>query len=294
MSDSRPDAERIDGPAPTAALPPDLGRILVAEDNAMNQKVILRQLMLLGFEADMAGDGREALIRWQRGHYALLLSDLQMPLMDGFELTTAIRAGEQAGGPRLPIIALTANAMQGEAKRCRDAGMDGYLSKPLQLGDLKTMLQIWLPGVFENAAVTGGSGLRARAQTPVDVRVLEDLVGQDRVVNLELLAHFQVSAAQIAGQLAQHCAGRQSLLASEQAHKLGSAARAVGALGLGDCCAEMEITGKNGDSEALAELWKSFERELEAVNDFLDAMRRTAECAADVAPVANPLEASRP
>lgn len=252
-------------------------RILVAEDNAMNQKVILRQLMLLGYDADMAGDGREALTRWQQGKYMLLLSDLHMPYMDGFGLTAAIRAAESDGSPRIPIIALTANAMQGEAKRCREAGMDGYLSKPLQLGDLKTMLQTWLPAESESVSATHVDTPYARADAPVDVRVLEELVGRDPLVIQELHVHFQASARQIAVLLRQHCAHRQSLLVSEQAHKLGSAARAVGALGLGIRCAEMEIAGATGDTENLAQLWISFECELEAVNEFLDALRRAPE-----------------
>jgi CheY-like chemotaxis protein/HPt (histidine-containing phosphotransfer) domain-containing protein len=252
-------------------------RILVAEDNAMNQKVILRQLMLLGFEADMAGDGREALLRWQRGQYGLLLSDLHMPYMDGFELTKAIRGIEPAGAARLPIFALTANAMQGEARRCREAGMDGYLSKPLQLGDLKSLLQLWLPTVSANLPAAGNDALHASGDAPLDVRVLEELVGEDPVVIRELLAHFQASANQIAGLLGQHCAQRQSLLVGEQAHKLGSAARAAGALELGVCCAELEVAGASGDTENLARLWLSFERELEEVNGFLDALRRAPD-----------------
>lgn len=266
-----------DDSATLTAPPGSLRRILVAEDNAMNQKVILRQLMLLGFETDMAGDGREALFRWQRGHYGLLLSDLHMPYMDGFELTAAIRAIEQADSTRIPIIALTANAMQGEAKRCREAGMDGYLSKPLQLGDLKNLLQMWLPAVSDSVLVAGGDAPHACGDALVDVRVLEELVGPDPVVIRELLAHFQASAAQIAGLLGQYCAQRQPLLASEQAHKLGSAARAVGALRLGVCCAEMEIAGASGDTDNLARLWISFERELEAVNECLDALRHASE-----------------
>ncbi|MET1162323.1 MAG: Hpt domain-containing protein, partial [Pseudoxanthomonas sp.] len=109
---------------------------------------------------------------------------------------------------------------------------------------------------------------------PVDVRVLQELIGSDPAVNRELQKHFLASAAEIAGKLGQYCKQRQSLLASEQAHKLGSAARAVGALGLGMRCAEMEIAGKNSDNEALSELWILFERELKAVNDFLDALQR--------------------
>ncbi len=122
--------------------------ILVAEDNETNQKVILQQLGLFGYTADVAGDGRAALECWQSGDYALLLSDLHMPKMDGYQLTAAIRATE-TGHARAPIIALSANALKGEAEHCRAVGMDDYLSKPARLADLKAMLEKWLP-VAEN------------------------------------------------------------------------------------------------------------------------------------------------
>ncbi|MDO8934262.1 MAG: response regulator, partial [Rhodocyclaceae bacterium] len=115
-----------------------------------NQKVILQQLALLGYAADVAGDGQEALERWQSGDYGLLLTDLLMPEMDGYELAAAIRdneAGQRAGKRRIPIVALTANALKGEAEHCRAIGMDDYLSKPAQLVDLGTMLEKWLPAV---------------------------------------------------------------------------------------------------------------------------------------------------
>ncbi len=121
----------------------------MVEDNETNQKVILRQLALLGFAADVADNGRLALARWQSGNYALLLSDLHMPEMDGYELTGAIRAREQ--GARIPILALTANALKGEAERCRASGMDDYLSKPLRLADLKAALERWLPAAASMA-----------------------------------------------------------------------------------------------------------------------------------------------
>ena len=279
MNNGHPDAmggQDGSGALSTGASPqaqPGQRRILVAEDNPMNRKVILRQLMLLGFDADMASDGREALARWRQGDYALLLSDLHMPDMDGFELTAAIRVAEQSTSARIPIVALTANAMQGEARRCREAGMDDYLSKPLQLGDLRTLLRIWLPARPADAAVSS-IDVRTSSDLPVDVRVLERLIGSDPVANRELQRHFQSSATEIAGKLGQHCRERQSLLASEQAHKLGSAALAVGALGLGARCAEMEIAGKEDDTQALAQLWMLFEREFRAVNDFLDALQR--------------------
>lgn len=151
-------------------------RILVAEDNEINQTVILQQFALLGYVADMANDGREALAKWQQGHHALLLTDLHMPNMDGYELAAAIRQAEgKVGGKgegkveRMPIIALTANAMKSEAQRCKAIGMDDYLTKPVLLGQLQTMLQQWLPDSGQaDAEPTNQHGLCA---TPRDETV---------------------------------------------------------------------------------------------------------------------------
>jgi len=113
--------------------------ILVAEDNETNQKVILRQLALLGFAADVVDNGLQALQHWQSGDYAMVLTDLHMPEMDGYGLTEAIRAAEKVSR-HIPILALTANALKGEAEHCRAIGMDGYLTKPVQLILLKRTL----------------------------------------------------------------------------------------------------------------------------------------------------------
>jgi CheY-like chemotaxis protein len=118
--------------------------ILLAEDNEINSDVISEQLHLLGYAVEIAEDGVQALKKWRCGRYALLLTDCHMPNMDGFELTSAIRAEESAPN-RLPIIAVTGNAMQGEAQRCLAAGMDDYLSKPLRMQELGAMLSKWLP-----------------------------------------------------------------------------------------------------------------------------------------------------
>jgi CheY-like chemotaxis protein len=117
--------------------------ILVAEDDAMNQKVILQQLGLLGYAGQIAADGAEALRLWRAGGYAMLLSDLHMPNMDGYELAVVIRA-EEPLGTHLPIIALTANALRGETERATAAGMDGYLTKPVPLATLRDVLAQWV------------------------------------------------------------------------------------------------------------------------------------------------------
>jgi signal transduction histidine kinase/DNA-binding NarL/FixJ family response regulator/HPt (histidine-containing phosphotransfer) domain-containing protein len=250
--------------------------ILVAEDNETNQKVIVRQLALLGFAADVADNGRIALARWQSGDYALLLSDLHMPEMDGYELTAAIRGQEQALR-RIPIVALTANTLKGEADHCRSVGMDDYLSKPLQLADLQTALETWLPKMLadpHSVSYAVREAIPDAVATPaVDTRILENLVGSDPAVILEFLNDFRVSAAKIALVLKTACVDGQPAQASAQAHKLKSSARTVGALALGELCAEMETAGASGRIDALVALLPIFEQELATVNTFLDSMQ---------------------
>ncbi len=246
--------------------------ILVAEDNETNQKVILRQLALLGFAADVADNGSLTLQRWQSGNYALLLSDLHMPEMDGYELAAAIRAQEQ-GSCRIPIVALTANTLKGEADRCRALGMDDYLSKPVQLVDLKATLETWLPAVVSSLKSPGEAVPGTAAALAVDVSVLENLIGNDPAVILEFLNDFRISAAQTALALKSACADGQVVKASEQAHKLKSSARAVGALALGELCAEIETAGQAGSTERVVALLPLFQLELDTVNVFLDTLQ---------------------
>jgi signal transduction histidine kinase/DNA-binding response OmpR family regulator len=118
------------------------GIILVVEDNPVNRRVALSMLTKLGYATEVASNGQDAVRALEQGHYQTVLMDCQMPVMDGFEATRRIRAGHQ-GLDRVPIIALTANAMEGDRERCLEAGMDDYLPKPLQLTELKTMLETW-------------------------------------------------------------------------------------------------------------------------------------------------------
>jgi len=260
---------------PTAPAAPPMSReaaasqgrlILIAEDNEYNQKVILQQLMLLGRTADVASNGQEALTRWQTGAYALLITDLHMPLMDGYELTAAIRAAEQ-GHSHMPIIAFTANALKGEAEHCKAVGMDDYLAKPVQLVQIKEILKKWQP-------VVNSEAFAAPVNAPIpalDVKVLVALVGDDAAVIREFLHDFGTSATQIALELRNACRSGQPLLTAAAAHKLKSAARSVGALALGECCAAMEQAGKAGDTLLLRALLAQFDQELARVEAFLQA-----------------------
>ena len=126
--------------AGSARTPSQSGLVLVAEDHEMNRCVIAEQLKRLGYAAEMAENGVEALRLWRTGRFDVLLTDLRMPEMDGYTLAAAIRA-EENGQLRMPIIALTANALKEEAGRCEAAGMDGYMTKPVTMAALGATLK---------------------------------------------------------------------------------------------------------------------------------------------------------
>ncbi len=250
--------------------------ILVAEDNEINQKLILRQLALLGFAGKVASNGRVALELWQTGHYALLLTDLQMPELNGHALATAIRAQEQ-GKVRIPIIALTANIRSSEAERCRLAGMDDCLGKPLQLAELKAALAVWLPAPAGAVQSQNGNAVSATVVPVLDLSVLESAVGRDPAVILGFLIDFRSCLQTLAAELIAACAAGNAQLSDELAHKLKSPARAVGASELGNLCARVEVAGQPDSVELLRSLVPMFQQEVDNVNAALDAFVAASE-----------------
>ncbi len=252
--------------APTVAEAREAGTlILVAEDDSINQKVILRQLALLGLAAEVANDGLEALGLWRQGGYALLLSDLHMPNMDGYTLAQSIH-DEEREGSRLPILALTANALKGEASRARAAGMDDYLTKPIQLKVLKAALETWMntskPSTPAPPVVTAvAPDVASAAPVAVDLSVLTGLVGDDPGVVDEFLRDYLASVRSLAPGLdaARH-AGDLPKIATI-AHKLKSSSRSIGAMVLGDLCAELEQAGRAGVRDAVDRFAQDFEAE---------------------------------
>lgn len=247
--------------------------VLVAEDNEINQKVIQRQLALLGVEADIASDGREALRLWKINQYALLLTDVHMPNMDGCQLTAAIREEEtKANKIRMPIIALTANALKGEAEYCKKIGMDDYLSKPVQLSVLREKIKEW----HKPPKMGDSTNLNNPEVASIDVNILKELVGDDQTTIDEILSDFLTSAARIASELQLACEATDCDQATRAAHKLKSSARSVGALRLGDLCQQIEQAGKNGKIKLLKDLFARFKLEMDYVNNYLIPLNRNA------------------
>jgi CheY-like chemotaxis protein len=119
--------------------------VLVVDDNSVNRKILARQLELTGVSTDSAAGGEEALALWSQGGYDLVLADLQMPTMDGFELARRIRDGEAAGQrARTPILAVTASTLEEQELKSRAVGMDGFITKPIGIEQLKATLAVWL------------------------------------------------------------------------------------------------------------------------------------------------------
>ena len=136
--------------SPTAATT----RLLLAEDNPVNQKVACKMLEKLGYRVDVASNGQEAVADHERMRYPLIFMDCQMPEVDGFEATALIRKMEGRSA-HTPIVAMTANAMQGDRERCLDAGMDDYVAKPVRPKDLQTVLDTWLGNHANKTGTTG-------------------------------------------------------------------------------------------------------------------------------------------
>jgi signal transduction histidine kinase/CheY-like chemotaxis protein len=132
------------------------GHVLLVEDNAVNRHVGAGMLHRLGIEVTMAEDGQQALEAIAKQNFDLVLMDCQMPVMDGFEATRALRENERAAGTRLPVVALTADAMAGAAEQCYAAGMDAYLAKPYSLDGLGSALEPWLSADVRNAVCQPG------------------------------------------------------------------------------------------------------------------------------------------
>lgn len=242
--------------APSVAQAQSEGRlILLAEDDDINRKVVLRQLDLLGYAAEFARDGQEALERWRSGRFGLVLTDIAMPVMDGYQLTEAIRAAEAGGDRRTPVLALSANALRGEAELAREHGFDAYLTKPILLLDLQNALQRHLAALPQAPPQSPPQPFSPEpAPAMLDRTVLAGLVGDDAAIIDEFLASYAEALPPLTQQLESAARARDTATVAALAHRLKSSSRAAGALRLGALCAELEQAGKASDQTRIDEL----------------------------------------
>jgi CheY-like chemotaxis protein/HPt (histidine-containing phosphotransfer) domain-containing protein len=252
--------------APAASVAPRAGldthmaerlplRILLAEDNAINQKVALRTLERLGYRTDVAGNGLEVLTALDRQPYDVVLMDMQMPEMDGLEATRLLR--ERLPGARQPwIIAMTANAMQSDRELCLQAGMNDYVSKPVPVADLIAALERAgaRPLVAQTPAGMVGGG--QQADTLVDRSVLATLAEHlgDETIVTEIVELFLSDAPGLLEQWRQATASGDGEAARRATHTLKGTSASIGAVGLARCCADAEALAREDRLEDAAQL----------------------------------------
>ncbi len=248
------------GPAATTEVPasPDMP-VLVAEDDEINRRVIREQLRLLGCRAVLTRNGREALERWRGGDFAVLITDLHMPDMDGYALTRSIRAEEatRTPGRRLPIVVLSANALRDEALQARAAGVDEYLTKPLQIDRLAGVLGRWLPAAHGGPLpATGGNAMATPDETGelLDPAALGALLGGDAQAVERLFKAFITMARPMVEALCDTATAGDLVRAGQYGHRLKASARAVGARTLGQLAGRLERRARAGSRDEVAAL----------------------------------------
>ena len=276
-------------------------RVLVAEDNVVNQKVAARMLEKFGCRVDVAANGREAIEMLDILPYDVLFLDCQMPEMDGFETTDAIRNRKDAI-QAMPIVALTANALQGERKRCLDAGMDDYISKPVTMSDFATMLERWAPDTRPEASARGGESTsiettaRGALNTASDDLDVPDLLEEstpelDEAV-IESLRELDDDGTFLPGLLRKFKEGviehleaaRQAIAMDDMvalraaAHFLRGSSTNVGAQRMAELCREIEETdspaqGDQNMATMVNETEKEYHRVLHALSELMKGDR---------------------
>ncbi len=251
--------------------PPVAARVLVAEDNEVNQKVAVRILEKLGYRVEVADDGKEALEACARTHYDALLMDGQMPGMDGYEATRRIREREGSGGDRLPIIAMTASAMKGDREKCLEAGMDDYVSKPVTPEGLLAVLRRWVgtPAAPAERAVAAS----VTAGDLLDETIVASLmsVDDDGTLMDEVVATFLKIAPVRLAAIRKAAKGNPAQLERGAHSFLGSCGN-LGCRRMADLCARLEVLGRSGSTEGAPGLARALEEEFEAVKPHLHAL----------------------
>lgn len=246
------------------------GRVLLVEDNAINQRVARRFLERLGCEVNVVGDGKQAVDAFEHNKYGFILMDMQMPVMDGLEATQRIRKLE-GEGRRTPIVALTANAMMGTLEKCLEAGMDDYLTKPLDISRLQDVLDRFMGAVQSDLEPTVIASMNRSLDESLQARI-QDVAGDDEEFATELVSAFIMSGEEAILEL-RAGAHRQDLdQLARAAHKLKGAAHNLHVDRLGLLTADVETRARAGGRNDWSEELKMISSEFERVSDQLRAI----------------------
>ncbi len=242
-------------------------RILLAEDNVVNQKVGLYLLQQLGYQADVASNGLEVLEALRRQPYDVVLMDVQMPQLDGLAATQ--RICQECSPPERPwLIALTANAMQGDREMCLSAGMNDYISKPIRLQELARALSHCQPLVTHLASVEVPPSTPPSVLDAAVFRELRHMLGQDKFL-AEAIDCYLEDAPKLLQVMAAAVAQRKAAALQQAAHTLKSNSALFGATSFFHLCQELEVSGSTGTWAKAAALMQQVETEYEKVQKAL-------------------------
>ena len=260
--------------------------LLIVEDNVVNQRVATRMLEKLGCRVDVAVNGQEAVEATARGGYDLVFMDCQMPVMDGYDATRSIRQREKQSGQHLPIIAMTANAMPGDREKCLDAGMDDYLSKPVDPDRLLAMLRQWLPEPSsQSSGAATGQELNDEVVDPsiIDADAFDALlalcdVDETPEILCEILEAFVDDTAMQLTALREAAALNDAGLIERSAHALKSSSSNVAALRMSELCLTLQTMGRSGTVDGAMVHIQQLEDEFATVREVFEqeCLRRRA------------------
>jgi CheY-like chemotaxis protein/HPt (histidine-containing phosphotransfer) domain-containing protein len=221
------------------------GQVLLVEDNAINQRVARRFLERLGCEVQVVDDGRQAVEAYGLNSYRFILMDMQMPVMDGLEATRRIRELEEGGPKRTPIVALTANAMMGTLERCLEAGMDDYLTKPLDISRLQDVLDRFMGRADgEQAPAAASSAAAPSADNAIRARLV-DVSGDDEEFMIELVSAFLSGGESTVQELRAAVQLGDAAAIGRAAHKLKGAAANLHVNNLATMCFDLETRARS-------------------------------------------------
>jgi signal transduction histidine kinase/DNA-binding response OmpR family regulator len=232
-------------------------RLLLVEDNAVNQRVVLAMLRKRDYKIDVANNGQEALQKLERAEepYSLVLMDVQMPVLDGLETTRAIR--RNAKWNYLPIIAMTAHAMIGDRERCLQAGMNAYVSKPVQQAGLIAVIEQYLASGTGQSTVSQASG--------VDRILTDKLMQQDRALVNEMLRLFMEVAPERLEKLELAAERGDAETLAQEAGRIGAAAEHIASTNLGQCARSIGDAAARGDFGAVKADVEALRREIQSL-----------------------------
>ncbi|HUE37730.1 MAG TPA: response regulator [Candidatus Acidoferrum sp.] len=250
--------------------------ILLCDDNSINQKVAVRILQQLGYKSDIAAHGREALDAMDKKRYDLVFMDVMMPEMNGLEATQEIRRRQKDGTyenfkSRVVIIAMTAQAMQGDREKCIEAGMDDYLAKPIRPGDVRNMIAKWMAGNDSSPASTASAPADSTPNqaTAVDMERLNEMAGGDKDMLRELVDLFYKQTTRQLSQLEDAVRDNKAEEVRHVAHSCKGASATMGMAPLAAIFFELEKMGRAMELKGADSLLADAKQEFKRTRDFL-------------------------